>query len=97
VNKDTYANYFWMKGAYSGTITLKLVGRVSGIVYASKNITVNSNANTWSYYETTYPSTQSPDGENVWQLTFAGNQVAGSSLWFDLVQLFPVTYHQRYV
>jgi hypothetical protein len=85
-----------MKGAYSGTVTLQLVGTSSGTVYASKNITVNSNAGSFTYYETTYPATQSPDGNNVWKLTFDGSKVAGGALWFDLVQLFPVTYHQRY-
>lgn len=95
VNNDTYANYFWIKGAYSGSILLELVGNSSGIVYASQNITVDSVASEFTYYETTYKSTQSPDGNNVWRLTFNGATVAGSSLWFDLVQLFPVTYHQR--
>lgn len=96
VNADTYANYFWMKGTYSGTVTLSLVGASSGTVYASKQVTVNSNANSFTYYETTYSVTQSPDGNNVWTLTFDGSKVAGSALWFDLVQLFPVTFHQRY-
>jgi len=48
VNQDTYANYFWMKGTYSGTVTLQLVGTSSGTVYASQNITVNSNANSFT-------------------------------------------------
>jgi alpha-N-arabinofuranosidase len=96
VNADTYANYFWMKGTYSGTVTLSLVGASSGIVYANKSITVASTSSSFTYYETTYPVTQSPDGNNVWQLTFDGSKVAGSALWFDLVQLFPVTFHERY-
>jgi len=95
VNSDTYANYFWIKGTYSGTVTLELVGASSGIVYASKTVTVASNSSSFTYYETTYTSSQSPDGNNVWQLTFNGSEVAGSALYFGLVQLFPVTYHQR--
>ncbi|KAM3075158.1 hypothetical protein ACMFMG_007389 [Clarireedia jacksonii] len=96
VNTDTYANYFWMKGAYSGSITLSLVGASSGTVYATKTITVNSNSSSFTYYETTYTSSQAPDGNNVWKLTFNGATVAGSALYFGLPQLFPVTYHARY-
>lgn len=96
VNVDTYANYFWIKGAYSGSVTLQLVGATSGTVYATKTITVQSVASAFTYYETTYTSTQAPDGNNIWKLTFNGASVAGSALYFDLVQLFPVTYHARF-
>ncbi|KAK3937686.1 glycoside hydrolase superfamily [Diplogelasinospora grovesii] len=95
VNADTYANYFWVKGTYSGAVTLSLYGP-SGTVYATKTITINSNSSAWSYYETTYTSTQSYESNNAWKLTFDASKVAGSALYFDLVQLFPVTYHQRY-
>jgi alpha-N-arabinofuranosidase len=74
---------------------LSLVGSSSGIVYAAQNVTVQSTSSGFTYVSTTYPSSQSPDGNNVWQLTFDGSKVAGGALWFSLVQLFPVTYHQR--
>ncbi|ESZ98507.1 alpha-L-arabinofuranosidase E [Sclerotinia borealis F-4128] len=96
VNTDTYANYFWMKGTYSGSVKLSLVGAASGTVYATKTITVNSVATKFTYYETTYTSTQAPDGNNVWKLTFDGATVAGSALYFGLPQLFPVTFHTRH-
>ncbi|KAI9642031.1 hypothetical protein NHQ30_009902 [Ciborinia camelliae] len=94
VNADTYENFFWMKGAYSGSVTLSLVG-TSGIVYAAKTITVNSVETAFTYYETTYTSTQAPDGDNIWKLTFNGATVAGSALYFGLPQLFPSTFHKR--
>jgi alpha-N-arabinofuranosidase len=97
VNADTYANYFWMKGAYSGDVTLQLVGSSTGTVYASKTINVRSVSSSFTYFETTYTSTQAPDGNNIWKLTFDGASVAGGALYFDLVQLFPVTYHKRFV
>jgi alpha-N-arabinofuranosidase len=97
VNADTYQSYFWMKGVYTGTVTLQLVGASSGIVYASQEITVASVASKFTYFDTTFTSTQSPDGNNNWQLTFDGATVAGGSLWFSLVQLFPATYHERSV
>jgi alpha-L-arabinofuranosidase len=97
VFETTYANYFWMKGTYSGIVTLKLVGSESEVVYASQNITVNSNSSAFSYYETSFSSTESPDGNNEWQLLFDASKVAGSSLNFGLVQLFPPTYNNRYI
>ncbi|KAJ3103306.1 hypothetical protein HK100_004229 [Physocladia obscura] len=95
VNADTYSNYFWMKGAYSGTIILELVGNYSGTVYASKNISVTTSADEFSYFNTSYASTQSPDGSNVWRLRFDASKVSGSAIWFSLPQLFPSTYHGR--
>lgn len=96
VNADTYQSYFWVKGSYTGTITISLVGSSSGIVYGSSDVTVTSTAAKFTYVTTTFASSQSPDGDNVWQLTFDGGKVVGSSLWFALVQLFPVTYHERF-
>lgn len=91
----TYKNSFWMKGDYSGTVNLQLIGSHSGIVYADHNITVNSTASKFIQYETTFNSSASPDGDNEWHLTFDGSKVAGSSLNFGLIQLFPPTYHGR--
>ncbi|KAG4033739.1 hypothetical protein MFRU_004g02420 [Monilinia fructicola] len=96
VNEDTYANYFWVKGAYSGPVTLSLVGVSSGTVFASKTINVNSVANNFTYYETNYASSQAPDGNNVWRLTFNGSAATDGALYFGLPQLFPTTFHARY-
>jgi alpha-N-arabinofuranosidase len=97
VNLDTYQSYFWMKGAYTGTVTIQLVGAASGIVYATSNVSVVSTDSTFTYWTTTFSSAQSPDGNNLWELTFDSSKVAsGGSLWFGLPQLFPVTYHARY-
>lgn len=96
VNGDTYSNYFWIKGDYKGTVTLQLVGASSGTVYASKDLEVASTADNWTYYETSYGSTAAADGNNVWQLLFDASAVAGSALYFDLVQLFPPTFHDRF-
>lgn len=97
VQAAKYENYFWIKGKYSGKVNLRLVGTSSGIVYASHNITVYSKDSKFTYYETSFTSSASPDGNNEWQLLFDGSEVAGNSLNFGLVQLFPPTYHSRYV
>jgi alpha-N-arabinofuranosidase len=96
VMNDTYRCEFWMKGVYSGPITLQLVGSASGIVYANHNITVNSTFGEFTRYETFFNSTASPDGNNEWRLLFDGSRVDGGSLNFGLPQLFPPTYHSRY-
>ncbi|TQB75004.1 hypothetical protein MPDQ_003800 [Monascus purpureus] len=90
-----YTNSFWMKGKYSGTVTLRLVGTSSGNVYASHDITVASTDSKFTYYNTSFTSQASPDGNNEWQLLFDGSKVAGSSLNFALVQLFPPTFRSR--
>ena len=96
VIETTYQTYFWIKGDYSGTINLRLVGTVSGIVYASQNITVDSVSSEFTYHETAFTSSTSPDGNNEWELLFEGSKVEDSSLNFGLVQLFPPTFHARY-
>ena len=96
VNQDIYANSFWIKGNYVGTVTVSLYGP-SGRAYGSKDIIVKSNSSAFTYYETTFTSTQSYESDNAWRLTFDGAQVAGSALNFGLVQLFPTTYHARLV
>jgi alpha-N-arabinofuranosidase len=64
--------------------------------YGSKTISISSNSSSWTYYDTSFSSSQSYESNNLWSLTFDASAVAGSSLYFDLVQLFPVTYHERY-
>lgn len=75
-------------------MTISLYGP-SGTVYAKSTIAVSSNSSSYTYYETTFTSTQSYESNNAWKITFDATQVAGSSLNFDLVQLFPVTYKAR--
>ncbi|KAJ4389575.1 hypothetical protein N0V93_007046 [Gnomoniopsis smithogilvyi] len=94
VNADTYSNYFYVKGTYAGNMTISLYGP-SGTIYANKTIEVSSNSSAFSYYETTLTSTQSYESDNAWKITFDATKVAGASLYFDLVQLFPTTYQAR--
>ncbi|CAL5869478.1 uncharacterized protein PFLUO_LOCUS3707 [Penicillium psychrofluorescens] len=91
----TYKSSFWMMGDYSGTINLQLIGSHSGIIYADHNLTVESKASKFTQYETSFNSSQSPDGDNELHLTFDGSKVADSALNFGLIQLFPPTYKGR--
>ncbi|KAJ3207225.1 hypothetical protein HDU82_003945 [Entophlyctis luteolus] len=95
VNYDTYRTSFWIRGAYNGTVLVELVGNSTGIVYGASTVNVTSDASSYSQFSTSFASSQSPDGNNVWRLRFDGAQVAGSSVWFSLPQLFPSTYYGR--
>lgn len=91
-----YSSSFWVKGTYSGDVTLSLSGP-SGTVYANQTLAINSNSSAFTYYETSLTSTQSYEKDNVWNLTFDASKVAGSALNFDLVSLYPTTYKARSV
>ncbi|KAL1650061.1 hypothetical protein SLS58_001439 [Diplodia intermedia] len=95
VNADQYFTSFYVKGDYSGSVTIKLVGRHSGDEFASVTIHVSSNSNDYTRYQANFESKQAPDGLNLWTLTFDGGATAGSTLHFDLVTLYPTTFHNR--
>ncbi|KAL1635926.1 hypothetical protein SLS58_010031 [Diplodia intermedia] len=95
VDADQYSTSFWVKGDYSGNVTIKLVGNYSGTEYASTTLDVSSNTSAYSYYETSFESDQAPDGNNLWTLTFDAESTAGSTLYFDLITLYPTTFNNR--
>lgn len=95
VMNSSYISSFWMMGNYTGVVNLQLIGSNGGIVYADHNLTVNSTTSKFLQFNTSFNSTSSPDGENEWRLTFDGSKVAGDSLNFGYMQLFPPTYHDR--
>lgn len=95
VTADTYTTSFYIKGDYVGPITVRLAGAASGTEYAAKTVNVVSTSTKYSQIETTFQSKQAPDGNNIWTLTFDASKVAGRSLNFDYVQLFPPTFNGR--
>lgn len=95
VNADVYFSSFFIKGDYSGQVTISLVGKDSGTEYASHSIDVSSNGGAYTYYQCNFPVKQAPDGNNLWTLTFDGGKTAGATLHFDLVTLYPTTFHNR--
>jgi alpha-N-arabinofuranosidase len=96
VTAQTYATYFYVKGTYSGTLEVQLVGNSSGTVYASQSVTVSSTTSSFTFITiTNLQATASPDGNNQYQILFDASKVQGSALNFGLPQLFPITYHAR--
>ena len=76
-------------------MTVQLLGP-DGTSYASGQVHVSSNKSAFTYVTTTFNSSQSPSGNNVWQITFDAATAKDDSLNFGLVQLFPSTYHARF-
>jgi alpha-L-arabinofuranosidase len=96
VTAQTYATYFYVKGTYSGTLEVQLVGTSSGIVYASRSITVSSNSSSFTFVTITdLVAKASPDGNNQYQILFDASKAQDASLNFGLPQLYPITYHAR--
>lgn len=95
VMKATYNTSFWMVGDYSGTVKVQLVGSHSDTVYAEHKLTVESTESEFKQFQAVFDSSTAPNGDNEWRLLFDGSKVAGSSLNFGYIQLFPPTYHER--
>ncbi|KAJ5998410.1 Arabinosidase A [Penicillium sp. IBT 35674x] len=96
VDGSEHQTYFWVKGDLSGDITVSLVGNGTGTVYGSTSIPVTSTAGDFTYIDASLSTTEAPNGNVYYELSLDASAVAGSSLYFGLVQLFPTTYKSRY-
>jgi len=84
-------------------LLLRVIAQVclsSHLLLANGNSISNHQANTapqdFTYVDVgSFTSTQAPDGENIYTLTFSATTVAGSSLNFALPQLFHSTFKNR--
>ena len=97
VDGSTFENYFWIKGEYSGSITVRLVALDGGAEYASTSFEVSSNADEFTYTTASFPTVKAPDKDVLYELTVDGSLAAGKALYFGLLQLFPETYKARFV
>ncbi|KAI5308061.1 hypothetical protein KEM55_006674 [Ascosphaera atra] len=95
VAEQRYNNYFWVRGSYKGPVTIRLVGSTSQVVYASHEVNVDSNDSRFTYYETSFNSTASPDGDNEWQFLINTSKASGKTVHLGLPQLFPPTFKNR--
>ncbi|PYI01093.1 Arabinosidase A [Aspergillus sclerotiicarbonarius CBS 121057] len=86
---------FWIKGDYSGNITIRLVGNYTGIEYGSTTFTHTSTAHNFTQATAKFPTTKAPDGNVLYELTVDGSVAAGSSLNFGYLTLFGETYKSR--
>ncbi|KAJ5593923.1 Arabinosidase A [Penicillium hispanicum] len=96
VDGSEFQTYFWIKGDLSSNITARLVGNGTGTEYASTSIPITSTSDNFTYIDASFATTKAPDGNVYYELSLDGESVAGSSLYFGLIQLFPTTYKNRY-
>ncbi|OGM40793.1 alpha-N-arabinofuranosidase A [Aspergillus bombycis] len=95
VDGSEFLNTFWIKGDFSGDITVRLVGNNTGTEYGSTKISQSSNSGNFTQVTAKIPTKKAPDGAVLYELTLDGASVGGSSLNFGLFELFPQTYKSR--
>ncbi|KAK1146811.1 hypothetical protein N8T08_002572 [Aspergillus melleus] len=95
VDGSEFQSAFWIKGKFSGDITVRLVGNYTGTEYASKTFAQESKADEFTKATVKFPTEKAPDGAVVYEITVDGSDVQGSSLYFGFVELFPETYKSR--
>ena len=97
VQSVPYRTSFWMQGAYSGPVTVQLVGSQSGRVFAEHNVSVESVEGRFQRFGGQFESEAAPDGKNEWRLLVDADLVQSGSVNVGLIELFPPTYHNRYI
>ncbi|KAE8416094.1 Arabinosidase A [Aspergillus pseudocaelatus] len=95
VDGSEFLNTFWIKGDFSGDITVRLVGNNTGTEYGSTKISPSSNSGNFTQVTAKIPTKKAPDGAVLYELTVDGASIGGSSLNFGLFELFPETYKSR--
>lgn len=95
VQNAAYTTSFWMQGAYSGAVTVQLVGSESGRIFAEHNVSVKSVDGKFQRFKGTLESEAAPDGTNEWRLLVDAGLVESGTVHVGLIELFPPTYHNR--
>ncbi|EAU36156.1 alpha-N-arabinofuranosidase A precursor [Aspergillus terreus NIH2624] len=95
VDGTEFQNSFWMKGDFSGEITVRLVGNETGTEYGSTTFNQSSSSDDYTKVSVKFPTTKAPDGNVLYELTVDGESAQGSSLSFTLFELFAQTYKSR--
>ena len=88
--QTTYSGSFYAKADSDVPVTVSLVNDATGGTAASAKVTEISSE--WKQYSFTLKTGQIPtSADNHFQLTVAHP----ATVWFDLISLFPPTYHDR--
>ncbi|KAL4917688.1 glycoside hydrolase superfamily [Aspergillus aurantiobrunneus] len=97
VDGSVFQASFWVKGSFSGDVSVRLVGNGTAAEYASTAVSVTAEVDSFTFVTTDVPTTKAPDGNVYFELTVDAAAVAGQSLYFGLPQLFPATFKERQV
>ncbi|PVF96113.1 glycoside hydrolase [Serendipita vermifera] len=94
VEPQRYEASFYTKG-FKGPFNVSLRSNATGKSYATERVS-SSNPSKWTQVSTKLvPNRAAPDTRNVFAVTFDAEKVAGKSVFFNLVSLFPPTYNDR--
>jgi alpha-N-arabinofuranosidase len=100
-NVDSAKRYIasmYVRGNYSGNVACYFQSNATGAALSSTNITLNQVASSgWkqTYSPTFMPTTSSPNANTTFYFTFDGKQLAGQSLYFNVLSVFKQTYGNR--
>jgi alpha-N-arabinofuranosidase len=91
----TYTARFYLRGDYSGDIDLTFRSNTTGSSLGTTSVSVSQTASSgWVKYEQTFNvDTSAPDEKNTFHIALNASQVAGSSVYFNLISVFPETWH----
>ena len=93
VKPQEYTGSFWVLGSYKGVFTLKLQSNLTSQVFASVDVPSESQSGKWVEHKFTLePRSAAPNSNNTFVLEFDSGS---GSLNFNLISLFPPTYHNR--
>ncbi|KAL2830818.1 glycoside hydrolase superfamily [Aspergillus cavernicola] len=96
---QTYIARLYMRGDYSGDISCYFHRNTSDEVLNSATITVDqTSSDGWkqTYSPTFHPAQTASDANNTFYFTFDGEQLAGQSVYFNLLSEFKQTYKNRH-
>lgn len=97
VQPQTYTGSFFVLGEYTGNFTASLQSVLTNETFVSVTVpSTESTTGQWVQYNFTLePTVAAPNSNNSLVISFDAAGVAGSSLSFNLISLFPPTFNNR--
>lgn len=93
-----YISSLYLRGNYNGAITTYFQNTVTGDQLSSASVSVaQQSSDGWLQHQTHsfYPTASATDANNTFYYTFDGTQLAGQSIYVNLLSTFKQTYNNR--
>ncbi|KAF4821690.1 putative alpha-L-arabinofuranosidase A [Colletotrichum tropicale] len=97
VDGSPHSHNIFIRGNYQGQMNWILQSVSTKEVFANVTFYVDSTIDKFTEFHQREPTTFSSLTDIEYRMTFDAGLLAGSSLWFALPQLYPTTFHNRYV
>ncbi|PSK48596.1 hypothetical protein B9Z65_110 [Elsinoe australis] len=94
VLQQDYQASFYIKSVANATFRVDLRS-IEDEVFGSAEVSLTASPNWQQLNATITPSSQAPNANNTFAVTFDGAEVAGQTMYFNLVSLFPPTFKDR--